>query len=434
MANEAIRALVEAWLFNLRHQFVTGTNDIALLPPNLHKKYEYVEIEGGGKWKIVNRATQKTLDEEAIQQGLGHWFPRPIEHIDVQPNTPSLFMSVGEWDPLLPACIAAVCVTETRMPLQILNRLVCEKQPLPQIIASIADSEPLLCHLLSSPRWLKNSETLHRAYGPHAFASGLLLRELMKEPSQDHQQFVRTILQTHTNNISPIIALILKLGCISEPICIEIAKQVTVKSADIPNYDAAVQEKMLDRLRKYVAARCSEDIFRYTTSFSPTSNTAFTTAASNECGIHAAVNICADVGTPDQISAVLSSAAFTIALVDLIAPTRNAESIWHDAVRSQPSYRAENINALFAARFAADLDSYKFASTLEDGAMRCINEYACEIPYDNSVPHAIRFESDYNKGAVVFTYAPEFSAFRLHDTRRYVQRYSRWVGTITAAS
>lgn len=455
-------SVLEAWIFNMRSQFLSKRSDI-LPPHSVAKVYQYDEASK----QLKNKTTQKTLDEEAITCGLGHWFPRPIG-LDSFPTTsssnavvPSLFSfapaaTTTTWDPLLPLCVAAAGVSETRIPLDVLKQAFIERHKLERIVSSVNSD---LKQLLHSPRWMQNVNALKGAYGDSIFTAGVQLKELVatttadaapqeqdaeaqaRAQAQAAEAIAAKIIDDSNSNgrIRPVLALIAKLGCIKQAVWDAVVKKVKEKAKTVSNYSEEVQTKLVEKVKRYVKYSVTPNGtldgigLRFIASCELTPNAIFVRAALYESGVRGVSNVStlnAEVGTYEQRKAVVSTGAFTLALVDIIAPdAKIAEAIWHRVVSAHDPFRVSNVDAMFHSLHEEDKQILKSSCDFgSPSTMRYIHEYHGDVPYDNHVPHAMRFESEQKKASVTFTYAPELSAFRLHDTRVYAQRYSRWVG------
>lgn len=429
-------SVCEAWIFAVRSALENG--DSTLIPPLTIGKHYTVTDEG----RIKNRTSQKTLEEDAIKCGLGHWFPKPIIWEELPENTrnnvPSLFSRNGgndPWHELMPACAAAVTIRESKVPLAALRAIFAENKHPSEVAAAAAAAAATdlqaVAQLLHSPRWLYNTNAISLAYGTDAYGAAKCLLEAVKLGKQEDDQL--NVDAMVNAGISPVICLLAIAGCIKDTVWTKVTEKLKEKAAQIDNYDEKVYKIILAKLKTHTLKN-KEALRAFITDNRSAEAVAVKSLVSK---LSAVVGIDylsfkdgdeAD-GTEVKREAAFKSTALICDLVtELIGGDGAVATIWDSLLSpapvampastllSQPDNASNEVQQLFQTWYNNAPPTVTFAE-----------QYATRTTSLGQVPPAMRFEGG-DSIAIILTFEPRLSAFRLHSTRDcYAPRYSRWI-------
>lgn len=443
-----LRTTLEAWLFTMRSAFLREPTP---LPPKFGNTYRFDYT----KKLLENTVTRKTLDEEAIECGLGHWFPIPAELSNTSVLPIFRWNGLDEWNDIFPVCVAAVSVARTRIPLDLFRKVYVDRQSPESVAAEVAlEGNALMAQLIHSPRWLNNRHAFAWTYGRASAEAGRLLVDLRSCESATN--VTASVQQLITNKgIPPVVLLLVKHNkYLNETVRTEIdtqMKNVTLSNHYNENVRTALFAKFVQVVDKIRGNHTDFIRFASSCEYSPVANVKFLEALQNESGVRNVSFKDIDMKGENTKLATCADIQVTSDLLYVMFHDRDtstaAEALWDSFVRAPLPFSVPNVSALFhnpTAAITTAVSAYTFTGTfktivpkennatevkdVQDEVMHYVHEYVGEVPVDNCVAHAMRFENAVSKAAIVFTSAPELSAFRLHDTRLYAERYSRWVG------
>lgn len=446
------KELLEAWLFSLRSR-LTNTPDYLY-----YNKDKYVYEEGRLK---RNTQTKKTLDEEALENGLGYWFPKPAKIIRESSGritpVPILFgqpqLSIADyWHELLPACVACCAYPAIKIPVEIVQRIFQNRNDIGSVWEFLVNQQQHnLAEILFSNRWLKNPIALKYVYTDQVYNAGcLFLYAATTLNDLDPPDNVNALIQQHSvkahNSIPPIIALLAKLGCFKQAVWEGIVREVKVKSAEIPNYEEATLTSVCEKLGKILNADNAlhwRNALNFLFSCDTNSNKVVANIGkgSNDLQTKLFNEAITSTTNQDKVTAVVQSGEFVLKLVDILVPNiEAAKTIWNHAVYNADTTETRLTNVLSTSDEADNATLLRlFPPTAIGAAGEATLPNIPEVTWNtsgvdyysvNECPASIRTEGAEDNLSITFSHDPEISAFRLYDTQLYAARYAPWLGGV----